>query len=125
NVAGIRGARWLLERSAELPFDLWVTAPSCVPSTSLETSGGIMELGDIAALLEDPRVVGVAELMSYLGVVEGDVTELAKVLLAERARKTAEGHAPGVTGSTLQAYLASGIGSDQESTSFEEGREKL
>lgn len=125
NVAGIRGARWLLERSAELPFDLWVTAPSCVPSTSLETSGGIMELGDIAALLEDPRVVGVAELMSYLGVVEGDVTELAKVLLAERARKTAEGHAPGVTGSTLQAYLASGIGSDHESTSFEEGREKL
>lgn len=125
NVAGIRGARWLLERSAELPFDLWVTAPSCVPSTSLETSGGIMELGDIAALLEEPRVVGVAELMSYLGVVEGDVTELAKVLLAERARKTAEGHAPGVTGSTLQAYLASGIGSDHESTSLEEGREKL
>lgn len=125
NVAGVAGVRWLLERSADLPFDLWVTVPSCVPSTLLETPGSTVRLEDIAALLEEPRVVGVAEIMSYVGVIAGDEPELAKVLLAERARKLPEGHAPGVTGSELQAYFASGIGSDHESTSLEEGREKL
>lgn len=125
NVAGAAGVQWLLERSAELPFDLWLTAPSCVPATRLETSGCTILLEDIATLLEEPRVVGVAELMAYLGVIGGDVTELAKVLLADRARKTAEGHAPGVTGAALQAYFASGIGSDHESTTMEEGLEKL
>lgn len=125
NVAGVPGVQWLLERSRDLPLDVWVTVPSSVPSTTMETAGAALGLREIEELLADPRVVGVAEIMSFPAVVAGDVTELGKVALAEAARKTAEGHAPGLSGRALQAYLASGIGSDHESTTLEEGREKL
>ncbi len=125
NVAGVPGVEWLLERSRGLPMDVWVTVPSSVPSTPLETAGAELGLGEIAELLRHPQVVGVAEMMSFPAVVAGDEVELGKVALAEAARKTAEGHAPALSGRALQAYLASGIGSDHESTTLEEGREKL
>ncbi len=125
NVAGVAGVEWLLDRSRGLPLDVWVTVPSSVPSTPLETAGAALGLAEIAALLEHPEVVGVAEMMSFPAVVAGDDAELGKVALAEAARKTAEGHAPALSGRALQAYLASGIGSDHESTTLEEGREKL
>ncbi len=125
NVAGVPGVQWLLERSRGLPLDVWVTVPSSVPSTAMETAGSALGLAEIGALLEHPQVVGVAEMMSFPAVVAGDAVELGKVVLAEAARKTAEGHAPGLSGRALQAYLASGIGSDHESTTLEEGREKL
>lgn len=125
NVAGLPGIRWLLQNSEELPLDVWVTVPSCVPSTPFETSGALLDLEAIAALLPLPRVVGVAEIMSYPAVIAGDEENLAKALLAERFAKTAEGHAPAVSGRDLQAYLVAGIGSDHEATTLEEGREKL
>jgi adenine deaminase len=125
NVAGVPGVQWLLERSRDLPLDVWVTVPSSVPSTAMETAGSALGLAEIEALLEHPQVVGVAEMMSFSAVVAGDATELGKVVLAEAAGKTAEGHAPGLRGRALQAYLASGIVSDHESTTLEEGREKL
>jgi len=125
NVAGVAGVQWLLERSRDLPMDVWVTVPSSVPSTAMETAGAALGLPEIEELLEHPQVVGVAEMMSFPAVVAGDETELGKVALAEAARKTAEGHAPALGGRALQAYLASGIGSDHESTTLEEGREKL
>lgn len=125
NVAGVPGIRWLLERSEGLPFDVWVTVPSCVPSTPLETAGAELGLDEIEALLDHPRVVGVAELMSFPAIIAGDEENLAKALLAAAHRKTAEGHAPGVTGRDLAAYLAAGIESDHESTTLAEGREKL
>lgn len=125
NVAGVEGVRWLLERSEGLPMDVWVTVPSSVPSTPFETAGAELGLEQIGELLADPRVVGVAEMMSYPAVVAADAAELGKVALAEAAGKTAEGHAPALAGRDLQAYLASGIGSDHESTTLEEGREKL
>lgn len=125
NVAGVPGIEWLLARSQGLPLDVWVTVPSCVPSTKLETAGATLGLAEIDRLLEHPAVVGVAEIMSFPAVIEGDEENLAKALLAEQHRKASEGHAPGVGGKLLQAYLAAGIGSDHESTTLEEGLEKL
>ena len=125
NVAGVPGISWLLDGTEELPFDVFVTAPSCVPSTSMETSGAVLGLAEIGTLLEHPRVVGVAEIMSFPAVIAGDDENLGKVLLAEGWRKSPEGHAPSLTGRELQAYLASGIASDHEATSYDEGLEKL
>ncbi len=125
NVAGEAGVRWLLDTAAHLPLDVWVTVPSCVPSTSLETTGADFGLPEMQRLMDHPRVVGVAEIMSFPDVVAGDAFALAKAALAAARGVPAEGHAPGVTGRDLQAYLAAGIASDHESTSLEEGREKL
>ncbi len=125
NVAGVAGIEWLMEASEGLPLEVWITVPSSVPSTPLETSGATLGLAEIEHLLAHPRVVGVAELMSFPAILAADANELSKVLLAERFRKSPEGHAPTLTGRPLQGYLATGIASDHESTTLEEGRAKL
>jgi len=125
NVAGEEGVRWLLDASAELPFDVWVTVPSCVPSSPFETVGGEFGPAAMERLMDDPRVVGVAELMSFSDVIAGDEEVLAKAFLGEERGLCVEGHAPSLVGPGLQAYLASGVASDHESTTLEEGREKL
>lgn len=125
NVAGVAGIEWLMEASEGLPLEVWITVPSSVPSTPLETSGATLGLAEIERLLAHPRVVGVAELMSFPAILAAEAGELEKVILAERFRKSPEGHAPTLTGRPLQGYLASGIASDHESTTLEEGRAKL
>lgn len=125
NVAGVPAIEWMMRASENLPMDIWFTVPSSVPSTELETSGAILHLENIERLLEHPRVVGVAELMSFPGFLAAKPQELLKVDAADKARKRPDGHAPGVTGPALQAYLAAGVASDHESTSLEEGKEKL
>lgn len=125
NVAGEDGVRWLLDDTEALPLDVWVTVPSCVPSTPFETPGSTFGLAAMERLASHPRVVGVAELMSYPEVVAGADEVLAKARLGETRSLTVEGHAPGLGGTDLQAYLASGVGSDHESTTLDEGREKL
>ncbi len=125
NVAGAHGIRWFLEASEGLPLDVWVTIPSCVPSSSLETSGARLGLDEIAAFMGHPRVVGVAELMDFPGVIAGRDEALAKALLAEMHGKVSDGHAPLVRGRLLQAYLASGVASDHECTGPDEALEKL
>lgn len=125
NVAGEDGVRWLLEATDALPFDVWVTVPSCVPSSPFETIGADFGLDAMERLMEHPRVVGVAELMSYPDVVAGEPEALAKARLGETRALTVEGHAPGLGGGALQAYLASGVGSDHEATVMEEGLAKL
>jgi adenine deaminase len=125
NVAGVPGIQWLLQRSEGLPLDVWITVPSCVPSTPLETSGAVLGLQEIKELLEHPRVLGVAEIMSFPAIIAGDAENLRKALLAEEYAKCPEGHAPSVTGRDLQAYLAAGIASDHEATTMAEGLEKL
>ncbi len=125
NVAGEEGVAWLLAAADGLPLDVWVTVPSCVPSTALETVGAEFGLPEMARLLSHPRVVGVAEVMSFPDVVAGDAATLAKVGLAEGAGMPAEGHSPGLSGRGLQAYLAAGVSSDHEATTLEEGLEKL
>jgi adenine deaminase len=125
NVAGVAGVRWLLDRAAGLPFDVFATVPSCVPSTELETAGARLGPAEIDALLGHPDAVGLAELMSFPQVVAGDEVNLAKALAAEGRRGTVEGHAPGLVGAALQAYLAAGVHSDHETSGYEEGLEKL
>ncbi|RIH89494.1 Adenine deaminase [Meiothermus luteus] len=125
NVAGVAGVEWLMEASEGLPLEVWVTVPSSVPSTPLETSGAALGLAEIERLLAHPRVVGVAELMSFPAILAAEAGELEKVRRAERFGKSPEGHAPTLTGRSLQGYLATGIASDHESTTLEEGRAKL
>jgi adenine deaminase len=119
NVAGVAGIEWLMEASEGLPLEVWVTVPSSVPSTPLETSGATLGLAEIERLLAHPRVVGVAELMNFPAILAAEEGELEKVILAERLRKSPEGHAPTLTGPALQGYLATGIASDHESTTLD------
>ena len=125
NVAGVAGIRWFLDASHGLPLDVWIGVPSCVPSSSLETSGARLGLTEIASFMNHPRVVGVAEIMDVSGVLRGEDEVLAKALLAEAFRKIPCGHAPLLRGRSLHAYLATGIASDHESTESEGGLEKL
>jgi len=125
NVAGVPGIEWLIEASEGLPLEVWFAVPSSVPSTRLETSGATLGLEEIEHLLNHPKVVGVAELMSFPDILKANQVELAKVLLADNSRKTPEGHAPTLVGRELQGYLASGIASDHESTTLDEGMQKL
>jgi adenine deaminase len=123
NVLGLQGIRFMLRDAEEAPLDVWVNAPSCVPATDLETSGARLDADDLAALLAEPRVLGLAEVMSFPGVIAGDPGVLAK-LHAFRGRPL-DGHCPGLAGPALQAYAASGIRNDHEATTVEEARAKL
>jgi adenine deaminase len=120
NVLGIRGVRWLLEATERLPLDVYVMAPSCVPASPFESAGEALTPDQIGELQSHPRVLGVAEMMNYPGVVAGDPTELAKLARADHV----DGHAPGLRGRPLNAYVAAGIRSDHEATTYEEALEK-
>lgn len=123
NVLGVDGVRYMLEATANLPLNVYFMAPSCVPATPLETAGAALGAADIAALLQEPRVVGLAEMMNYPGVVAGIPEVLEKLRAAEG--RPVDGHAPGLSGRDLCAYAAAGIGSDHECTSLGEALEKL
>jgi adenine deaminase len=121
NVLGTDGVHWLLDASAEVPLDVYFMASSCVPASSFESPRRSLTVGDLEGLLHRRRVIGLAEMMNFPGVIAGDAAELAKLALATHV----DGHAPGVLGRDLQAYAASGIRSDHEASSVEEGRERL
>lgn len=123
NVWGESGIRYILESSARLPLDVYVMLPSCVPATAMETSGAELDAADLAGLMDHERVLGLAEVMNYPGVVSRDPTILEKIRLA--GGKRVDGHAPKLSGKDLTAYIAAGIGSDHECTSASEAREKL
>jgi len=123
NVLGLDGVRYMLEASKYNPLSVYLMAPSCVPATALETAGSRLSAEDIEPLLADKWVIGLAEMMNYPGVLFRDPAVLAKI---EAARgKPVDGHAPGLSGKDLNAYVAAGIGSDHECTTVEEAREKL
>jgi adenine deaminase len=123
NVLGLDGVRYILETSKYNPLSVYVMAPSCVPATTLETAGSRLSAEDIAPLLSDKWVLGLAEMMDYPGVLFREPAILAKIDAA--AGRSVDGHAPGLSGKDLNAYAASGIGSDHECTTLEEAREKL
>ena len=123
NVLGIEGIRFLLEASKGLPVDIYFLLPSCVPATGLETAGACLSAADLKPLRRDRRVLGLAEMMNYPGVLAGSGPILEK-LDAFRSR-ICDGHAPLLSGRDLNAYIASGIRSDHECTGREEAREKL
>lgn len=124
NVLGIAGIRYIMDDAAGLPMNLMFAVSSCVPASPLETSGATLNADDLAPLFDDPRVVSLAEMMNFPGTVAGDPTVLAKINLGLKQRLV-DGHAPGVHGRALQAYLAARISSDHECTTIDEAREKL
>jgi adenine deaminase len=123
NVLGMDGIRYVLESSKNLPIDFFVMLPSCVPATHLETAGARFTADDLAFMMSDDRIAGVAELMNYPGVFLGHQSELAKIDAGRG--KVIDGHAPGLRGKNLNAYALAGVRSDHESTELEEAREKL
>ncbi len=123
NVCGLMGIRYVLDCARRLPMELFLMAPSCVPATHLETSGASLEPRDIAQVLRWRSCIGLGEMMNFPGVLAGDGSVLSKIELARG--KIVDGHAPGVTGKNLSAYMAAGIYSDHESVSLDEAREKL
>ncbi len=123
NVLGTDGVHWLLDVCAGLPLDVWFMASSCVPASAFESPRRPLTPGDLQGLLRRRRVIGLAEMMNFPGVVNGDEAELAK--LALDGAEHVDGHAPGVLGSHLQAYAAAGIRSDHEAYTLEEGRERM
>lgn len=125
NVHGIRGIRYVLESRRGLPFRAFVMASSCVPASPFETSGAELDADDLAPLFDEEGVPGLAEMMNYPGVVSADPGVLRKLEAARARGAVVDGHAPGVTGRQLDAYAAAGPGSDHESTTLEEAREKL
>jgi len=123
NVCGIEGIRYVLDGARRLPFDLFLMAPSCVPATHLETSGATIGPEDIRRILRMKECIGLGEVMNYPGVLSGDADMLSKI---ESARgKVIDGHAPGISGNDLNAYIGAGIRSDHESVSLAEAEEKL
>ena len=123
NVLGLDGIRYVLESSRNLPLDFFVMLPSCVPATAFETSGARLTADDLKLMIADERIAGVAELMNYPGVYLGDPGELAKISAGKG--KNIDGHAPGLTGPNLNAYILAGVRSDHESTELAEAQEKL
>jgi adenine deaminase len=123
NVCGIEGIKFVTSWAQKLPLDMLLMIPSCVPATALETSGAQINADDVRRLLAYPDVIGLGEMMNFPGVVSGDEEVLAKIIAAEG--RVIDGHAPGLGGKDLNAYMAAGILSDHESTTLEEGKEKL
>lgn len=124
NVLGIAGIRWIMDDAIGLPFRAMFAVSSCVPSSPLETSGAALEVADLLPLLDDERVVALAEMMNFPGVIRGDAGVLAKVN-AGLSHRIVDGHAPGLRGMGLRAYAAAGISSDHECTTAAEALEKL
>jgi adenine deaminase len=122
NVLGTDGIHWLLDCCADLPLDVYVMASSCVPASRFESPRRPFTIGDIESLLRRHRTIGVAEMMNFPGVIAGAETEVAK--LKTGLTDHVDGHAPGVRGPALNAYIAAGIRSDHEATTFEEALEK-
>ena len=123
NVCGAEGVEFVTSWAHKLPLDMMLMIPSCVPATTLETSGARINADDVKNLLSHPDVIGLGEVMNFPGVINGDEEVLAKISAAEG--KVIDGHAPGLGGKELNAYIAAGVLSDHESTMLEEGREKL
>jgi adenine deaminase len=123
NVLGVDGVHWLLDATSALQLDVYFMAPSCVPASPFESPRRALTPGDLESLMRRRRVLGLAEMMNFPGVVEGSETELEK--LALEGSRHVDGHAPGVLGRHLQAYAAAGIYSDHEALTVEEGRERL
>jgi adenine deaminase len=123
NVLGVDGVNWLLDASSGLQLEVFFMAPSCVPASPFESPRRPLTGGDLEALMRRRRVLGLAEMMNFPGVVNGLPSELEK--LALEGSEHVDGHAPGLTGKRLHAYAAAGIYSDHEALTVDEGRDRL
>ncbi len=123
NILGIAGIEYILKVSENLPLEVFIMLPSCVPATEFETSGARLEAEDLKRLIDHPMVLGLGEVMNFPGVINEDPRILEKIVLFKD--KIIDGHAPGLSGEDLKRYIRTGIGSDHECTTKEEAEEKL
>ena len=122
NVLGRDGIHWMLDVCRDLPFEVFVMTPSCVPASAFESPSATLGPDDMESVLRRSHAIGIAEMMDFPGVIAGDPDVLAKLELNGGAH--VDGHAPGVTGNALDAYIAAGIRSDHEATTYTEALEK-
>ena len=125
NVAGTAGIRYMLEATEGLDLDVYFMMPSCVPSTGLDEAGAVLHAADLEPFYENPRVLGLAEMMNSYGVVAGDEGCVEKLEVTRNHGKLIDGHAPMLSGKGLNAYVAAGVQSDHECSTFEEAKEKF
>lgn len=125
NVTGGKGIQFILESSKDLPLDIFIMLPSCVPAVDFEHAGAALDSGDLKPFFQDPRVLGLAEVMNFPGVKNADQDMLAKINEALKAGKRIDGHAAGLKANDLNVYMASGIRTDHECTTIQEARDRL
>lgn len=125
NVVGSKGIQFMLEASENIPFDAYFMLPSCVPATTFENAGAALNAEDLSPFYNHPKVLGLAEVMNYPGVMNADADLLAKIEEARNRGKKVDGHAAGLSGKQLDVYMAAGIRTDHECTTAEEARERL
>jgi len=125
NVLGIEGINYMLRSSENQSMNIFFNLPSCVPATDMETSGAKLTAKDLLPFMDHPRIPALAEMMNYPGVIHEDPEVLSKIKNIRKFRKPVDGHAPGLTGRDLYAYISAGIFSDHECTTAQEAMEKL
>jgi len=125
NVLGVKGVEFMIENGKQTPFKFNFGAPSCVPATSFESAGAVINADDIKALMANPDIKYLAEMMNYPGVIYDDAEVLKKIEWAKHYNKPIDGHAPGLRGDDLTKYISAGISTDHECFTYEEGLEKL
>ena len=125
NVLGLEGVEFMIENGKQVPLKFHFGAPSCVPATSFETAGAVLDVDAVQQLLNRKEVLYLAEMMNYPGVLHQDPEVLAKIAAAKKVGKPIDGHAPGLRGEAARRYIEAGISTDHECFSYEEGLEKL
>ncbi|WP_299122519.1 adenine deaminase [uncultured Winogradskyella sp.] len=125
NVLGVKGVEFMIENGKQTPFKFNFGAPSCVPATNFESAGAVIDADDIKALMANPDIKYLAEMMNYPGVIYDDAEVLKKIEWAKYYNKPIDGHAPGLRGDDLTKYISAGISTDHECFTYEEGLEKL
>jgi adenine deaminase len=125
NVLGTEGIDYMLRSSQGQPMNIYFTLPSCVPATNMETSGAVLTAEDLLPFMGHDQILALAEMMNYPGVIHEDPEVLKKIEMAKTGHKPVDGHAPGLSGHDLCAYISAGISSDHECTTEREAKEKL
>lgn len=125
NVKGIAGIRYMLDSTENVPMDVYVMLPSCVPATPYENAGSILKAEDLFELINHPRVLGLGELMDFPSVIHCEKSIINKVVLAKNANKFIDGHGPGIKDHELNAYIAAGVRTEHECTTVEEAIDRL
>lgn len=125
NVKGIAGIKYMIEGSENIPLDIFIMLPSCVPATPFENSGSVLKAEDLLELINHPRVLGLGELMDFPSVITCEKNIINKIVLAKNAHKMMDGHAPGISGKELNAYILPGVRTEHECSTAEEAAERL
>ena len=125
NVMGTDGIEYMLQATEDLPVDVRFMLPSCVPATPLDESGANLDYRAIDSFYDHPRIQGLAEMMNFVGIINGDSQVVEKIVASQAHHKKIDGHAPGLTGNDLNAYIAAGVYSDHECSDVEEAMAKL